>query len=216
MLRKFKNIIWKILIKLKIGGAIQLMLIGGLLDDGWYNSFNTKQSVDKNNGPIPWCTYPFIKFIEPRLNKEFLVFEFGSGNSTLWYSKRIKKIVSVENNKNWYDLISLRIPSNVKLIFQELKYKGDYSKSAMNAKEKFNIIIIDGRDRVNCVKNSLDALTENGVIIFDNSDLPQYQDGINFLLSNNFKKLDFIGLSPVTPHSNYTSIFYRSNNCLGI
>ena len=75
MIKEIKKIIWKILIKLKIGGPIQLILTGGLLDDGWFNSFNTKQAVDKNNKPIPWCTYPFVKFIEPRLKKDFSVLQ---------------------------------------------------------------------------------------------------------------------------------------------
>lgn len=80
MIRRIKNIVWKLLVKLNLGGAIQLMLTGGLLEDGWFKSFNTKQSVDINNSHIPWCTYSFIKFIEPRLKKDFTVFEFGSGN----------------------------------------------------------------------------------------------------------------------------------------
>lgn len=216
MIKVIKKTIWRILIKLRIGGAIQLMLAGGLLDDGWFNSFNTKQSVDKNNKPIPWCTYSFIKFIEPRLRKDFSVFEYGSGNSTLWYSDRVRKIDAVENDKTWYDRILSKTPSNVSIRFQELDYNGDYCKSALKLNEKFNLIIIDGRDRVNCVTNSLGALTEDGVIIFDNSNLESYKEGINFLITNGFKKLDFIGLSPVTPHNNYTSIFYRDKNCLYI
>jgi hypothetical protein len=216
MIKVIKKIIWKILIKLRIGGPIQLMLTGGLLDDGWFDSFKTKQAIDKNSNPIPWCTYSFIKFIEPRLKKYFNVFEYGCGNSTIWFATRVGQIISVEDNSEWYELVSKKIPENVKLIYQPLKYDGEYSRQALKSGNKFNIIIIDGRDRINCVKYSLPSLDEDGVVIFDNSDLPQYSEGINFLLSKGFKKIDFIGLSPVTPHNNYTSIFYRINNCLGI
>jgi hypothetical protein len=216
MIRAIKKIIWKILIKLRIGGPIQLMLTGGLLHDGWFNSFNTKRAVDRINNPIPWCTYPFLKFIEPRLKKDFSVFEFGSGNSTLWYAARVGQILSVEDNRDWLEMVSKKVPENAKLIYQTLKYDGEYCRQASELGNKFDIIIIDGRDRVNCVKNSIQALAEDGVIIFDNSDLPQYSDGIIFLISKGFKKIDFIGLSPVTPHNNCTSVFYRTLNCLGI
>lgn len=216
MIRKIKNLIWKLLVKLKLGGAIQLMLTGGLLEDGWFNSFNTKQSIDKNNKPIPWCTYPFIKFIEPRIHKNLTVFEFGSGNSTLWYAERVKNIVSVENDKDWFEVISSKLPENAQIIYQKLDYGGEYCRTAINSDLKYNIIIIDGRDRVNCVKQSIKCLTENGIIVFDNSDLQQYQEGVNFLIEKGFKKIDFIGLSPVTPHNNCTSVFYKSNNCLEI
>jgi hypothetical protein len=216
MIKIIKKIIWKILIKLRIGGPIQLMLTGGLLDDGWFNSFNTKQAIDKNSNPIPWCTYSFIKFIEPRLKKHFDVFEFGSGNSTIWYAARVGEIFSIENNSEWYGMISKKVPSNVNIIFQPLEYNGEYCRKALMSNKKFTIIIIDGRDRVNCVKNSIQALKEDGVIIFDNSNLHQYSEGISYLISNGFKKIDFIGLSPVTPHNNCTSVFYRTINCLGI
>ena len=42
--------------------------------------------IDKNSNPLPWVTYGFIDFISERLNKSIDVFEYGSGNSTLWYA----------------------------------------------------------------------------------------------------------------------------------
>ena len=47
----------------------------------------------------------------------------------------------------------------------------------------------------------------NSVIIFKNTGLLQYADGIDYLISKGFKKTDFLGLSPVTPHNNYVSVF---------
>lgn len=216
MIRKIKNIIWQILIKFGIGGPIQLMLNGQLLDDGWFKSFNTKRSIDKNGNPIPWCTYPFIKFIEPRLKKNFDVFEFGGGSSTIWYAERVRSIKSVEHNKSWIDFISVKLPANAKMVFRELSPNGDYSKEVSRDDKKYQIIIIDGRDRNNCAINSLNSLSEDGVIIFDNTDRTQYNKSIEVLLEKDFKRIDFFGMSPVTPHTSCTSIFYRNNNCLGI
>ncbi len=214
--RKIKDFIWLILRKINLGGAVQLMINGGLLEDGWYKSYNSKTAIDKAGNPIPWCTYPYIKFIEPRLKKTSNVFEFGCGNSTLWYAKRVGTIKSVEHDKNWFEYISTKLPINSKVVYCKLVDGGDYSKEALISGDKYNLIIVDGRDRVNCIRNSISALSDDGVLIFDNSDRPQYKEGIDILFENGFKKIDFIGLSPVTPHNNVTSVFYKTNNCLGI
>lgn len=216
MIRKLKNIIWKILIKLKIGGIIQLLLASGLKDDGWFESFNTKKSIDKNGNPIPWCTYPFIKFIEPRLKKDFTVFEYGSGNSTIWYAKKVKQIISVENDDAWFKVVSKILPANAKLIYIKSDIDGEYCRSVIKQNSKFNIIIIDGRDRINSIKFSVNQLTDDGIIVFDNSQIEKYKEGLNLLNSMNFKKIDFIGPLPIVSHNNQTSIFYRNNNCLNI
>lgn len=216
MIRKLKNIIWKILIKLKIGGIIQLLLASGLKDDGWFESFNTKKSIDKNGNPIPWCTYSFIKFIEPRLKKDFTVFEYGSGNSTIWYANRVKQIISVENDEDWFKVVSKLLPANAKLIYIKSDIDGEYCRSIINQNNKFNIIIIDGRDRINSIKFSVNQLTDDGIIVFDNSQIEKYKEGLDLLYSMNFKKIDFIGSLPIVSHDNQTSIFYRDNNCLNI
>ena len=108
------------------------------------------------------------------------------------------------------------MPNNANVIYKELIYDGEYSQSVFDENKKYNIIIVDGRDRTNCVKNAMKALTDDGIIIYDNSHLPQYQSSIENLSNNNFKKIDFIGFTPVIAHENTTTIFYRNNNCLGI
>lgn len=216
MIRKVKDLFWTILRKINLGGPIQLMLNGALLEDGWYKSYNTKKSIDKNGNPIPWCSYPFIKFIEPRLKKSFNVFEYGCGNSTLWYAQRVGCIKSVEHDGEWYKIISKQMPSNAKLVHKELKENGEYSDEVLVDNEKYHIIVIDGRDRNSCAKKAVNALSDDGIIIFDNSQVEEFKEGINFLDNSGFRKIDFIGMTPVISHNNTTTIYYRNNNCLGI
>ena len=217
--KKFKslrNAVWKFLNILRLGAFFQLFLESALVDDGWFNSFYKKESIDKNNNPIPWNTYPFLKFIESRLQKHFDVFEYGCGNSTIWYSERVNSITAVENDKEWYKKIKTLLPVNAELIYKGLRYDGDYSREVLNQERQFDIIIIDGRDRVNSVKSSIKKLKKDGIIIFDNSELEQYQSAVKFLVDNQFKQIAFWGMSPITAHYTSTSIFYRTDNCLGI
>ena len=86
------------------------------MEVGWFESFKSLKSIDKNGYPIPWFSYPFIDFMTPRLEKELVIFEFGSGNSTLFFAKRIKKIISIEHNIDWFNIVNKVKPENVELI----------------------------------------------------------------------------------------------------
>lgn len=216
MIKAIKKIIWKILIKLRIGGSIQLMLAGGLLDDGWFNSFNTKQAIDKNSNPVPWCTYSFIKFIEPRLKKHFNVFEYGCGNSTIWYAKKVSLIKSVEHDKNWFELVSRNLPANASVVLSDLNEDGDYAREVLSEDKKYDIVIIDGKDRNNCARFAIRKLSEDGVIVYDNTQEDEYLPSIKMLTESGFRRIDFIGILPIVAHNNTTTIFYRDKNCLGI
>ncbi|MCX6150415.1 MAG: hypothetical protein NTX22_07845 [Ignavibacteriales bacterium] len=216
MIRKIKNIVWAILRTINLGGPIQLMLNGALVEDGWFKSYKTKTSVDGNGNPIPWYTYGFIKFLEPRLKKHFNVFEYGLGNSTLWYAKKVNTIKSVEHDRAWFEKIVLLLPDNAKVVYRELEADGNYAKEILEEDTKYHVVIIDGRDRNNCVKYCINKLTADGVIIYDNTQVPEYADSINLLLKSGFKKIDFVGMLPIVNHNNTTTIFYRNNNCLEI
>lgn len=212
-LRKF---VWNNLNAIKLGGAVQLMLKSALSDLGWFRSFHTKQSVDKEGKPIPWCTYPYIHFIEPRLQKSMHVFEFGCGNSTLWYASRVNSVKAVEHDRNWVKLMESRLPANVKVVFQALEEENRYIREISEEGKKYHIVIVDGRKRNRSAREAVNSLTADGVIVWDNSNLAHYQEGVGQLMSLGFKRLDFWGLSPITAHLNCTTIFYRTLNCLNI
>jgi len=189
---------------------------GYLHDIGWVNSIIKNAIIDNSNIPLPWVTYPFIQFIETRLQPQFDLFEYGSGNSTLYYSKKVATVNSIENDRFWYDKIHSTMPSNVNLFYCELIYGGDYCKYSQQTLKNYDVIIVDGRDRVNSCKQSIITLKPGGVLVLDDTERIAYQEGIDFLLTNGFKKLDFWGIAPNISYLKCTSIFYKPGNCLGI
>ncbi len=197
--------------------AIKHIKHGFLRDTGWWKSWEAKAPVDFENNPLPWVTYSFINFIENRLNKDMVLFEFGSGNSTLYYSSKVKEVHTVEHDSEWFKKISQNLPENVTIENIELEYGGKYSCASQNKEVKYDVIIVDGRDRVNSMINSIDSLKENGVIILDDSERASYQIGIEKLIHSGFKVLDFWGISPgFLAYNKSTSIYYRNKNILGI
>ena len=189
---------------------------GYLKDIGWFKAFDTRSPVDEFGDPIPWVTYSFIDFIKGRLNKQHAVFEFGSGNSTFFYAKYAGLVVSVEHDKDWYDKIVSKKPENSEMIFSELIRGGDYSNMPVKLEEKFDIIIVDGRDRVNCATKAVDALSPKGVIVLDDSEREKYKPAIDFLIKSGFRHIPFSGISPGLFYLKSTSVFYKDDNCLGI
>ncbi len=215
-MKKIKSFVWEILRILRLGGIVQLILDSLLTRNGWFKSYYTKQAIDSMGRPLPWCTYSYIRFIGPRLNKGMQVFEFGCGNSTLWFADRVMHVSSVEHDEKWASYVKTIAPANVTLNFQALEYGGEYSKMVLLQGRKFDIVVVDGRDRVNCARNAIHALHEKGVIVFDNSDRDDYLPAMELLAETGFRRIDFFGMSPVTAHENVTTIFYRDYNCLGI
>ncbi len=218
MLQKLKNSIWRFLNILGLGGYIQLYLHSYLKDIGWFRSYHRKQSVDRNGQAIPWLSYSFIHFLEPRLHKQMNLFEYGCGNSTIWFAQRVNWVDAVENDKNWIAKIQKQLSNNTAIVYREVQENenGEYAKSIAATGKFYDIVIIDGRDRNHCIRQAEKYLSPQGVIVLDNSDRPDYQEGINFLLSKGFKKIDFIGIVPIVAMISSTSVFYKNENCLNI
>lgn len=189
---------------------------GYLRNIGWLKSVRQGFPVRRDGSPLPWFSYAAIEFLQDRVNREMSVFEYGCGYSTLWWAAEIRDVISCEHNIEWYELISLEAPDNVHLSLVEFSPNGDYCRAVAKYNSRFDIIVIDGEDRVNCAINSVGALKPKGVIIWDNSERLEYKDGFDYLISQGFNRIDFTGLGPLGIYAWSTSIFYRSENCLCI
>ena len=202
----------------RIGAALENFLEapGYLLQTGWLRSILCRQSVDADGEPIPWITYPALDFLQERVSPTMSVFEYGSGNSTLWWSSRVHRLVSCEHDKEWYAAMRQRVPADTVYLLRRAKQSSAYADEIANYCDAFNILVIDGRDRVNCVRQGIGSLCDDGVILWDNSDREEYGDGYELLAANGFRRLDFWGMGPLSTRRWCTSFFYRPGNCLGI
>ncbi|WHI51582.1 hypothetical protein P3339_01755 [Microbulbifer sp. MLAF003] len=183
---------------------------------GWLESFKRGYPCDVDGNALPWMNYPVIHFLKERLSKDINVFEFGSGFSTLFYAERVSSIQSVEDNPKWFETMAKQLPDNAKVILQEADEDGEYCRSINKFEQNFQLVVVDGRDRVNCFKQSLSRLTGDGVILLDDSSRSKYSPAIDLGKSAGFKVLHFEGIKPTTTGLHRTSLFYRSENCLGL
>lgn len=115
-------------------------------------------------------------------------FEFGSGYSTVWISKldNIGKIISVENDKIWYDKITELVKKegvynivSIKYVDTDsdgsswgtpksqnlIKWKNYYT--SYQPEYKSNVIYIDGRFRVSCALDLVCKIDTSTYVFID-------------------------------------------------
>lgn len=187
-----------------------------LNETGYLKSVATQKPCKKDGSPIPWMNYNVVAFLEERLREDHSLFEYGCGNSTLFFSQYAGDVVSVECNRKWYEYVNAIKSGNVTLILHDPFDSDTYCKIIDKQNKKFDVIVIDAEDRAKCLVNASRCLSEAGVIILDDSQGDSFIDAATVLLNLGFKRLDFIGLKPASPRGVQTTIFYRKDNCLGI
>jgi len=213
-MKKIKEIIYQLLAKVKILPFVHALILFKKIeiDYGHFLSVFKMSSVDNKGEPIPWFTYPAIDYLKSIDLSRKTVFEFGSGNSTIFWAKRCKKVISVEHDKKWYEKTLSKLKElrqnqkRAELIFAPTK-KG-YLESIKKYKNNFDIIVIDGLYREQCArKEILEKLKTKGWIVLDNSEW--YPKIRKRLEKSGLVKIDFRGLGPINPYISTTSFFFN-------
>ena len=188
-----------------------------LVETGYIKSIKNFKPINKDGDPIPWMNYSFIDFLEPRLKQTMNVFEYGSGYSTLYLSDKVGSVTSVEFDKSWFKKMKLSLDKceNCTVIFRP--GQSEYVTAIKEFGDKrFNIIIIDGRDRKECIQHILPLLSDDGVVLLDDSWQEKFDEVFEYFKENRFRELSFSGLKPGGMIVEQTTVFYKPDNVLGI
>jgi hypothetical protein len=187
----------------------------GLKESGWRRSNAVGRPVDKNGSPLPWYSYGASRFIESRLPADAVVFEFGCGNSTLWYASRAVRVISVEDHASWAASIANVAPSNADVLVRV--EEAAFVQSVREPGIAFDVIVIDSqRWREACAAAAVPRLSERGVVIWDNAERTDFRAAWDAGIFAGFRELPFHGLGPCSGVMWTTSVLYRDGNCLGI
>lgn len=166
-----------------------------------------KKSVNALGLGMPLITFKSLEYLKNILDKDMLVFEYGSGGSTIFLSSKVKKVISIEHDINWYERLNVILNNNkienVKLelhspqesespkivSLSDERFLGlDYFNYVNSISEYpdnyFDLVIIDGRARLECLKVSLKKIKPKGYLLFDNSNRDHYKTGL-FQINDN-------------------------------
>lgn len=143
------------------------------------------------------------EILEGALNDKARVFEFGTGGSTIWFAKRVAKLVSVEYNPDWFKVLKQGfkedfggVPANVTLLlksgFSDSRWLLSQTTKQQVGREfvdsisefpnsYFDLVVVDGRARMACMAKSKPKVKLGGVILLDDSQREHYTAGINLM-----------------------------------
>lgn len=189
---------------------------GPLKEDGWIRSLAEGVPVDAAGRPLPWINFPAIDFLSRHVGPGMSVFEYGCGHSTLWWAARVREVIACDDDDRWIERIRPRAPANVTLRHVPLTAGGEYCRVVAEYPGRFDIVVIDGRDRVNCARHAPAGLTPVGVIVWDNTEREEYRPGIEALGAAGFRRIEFLGMPPGLNEKLETSVFYRTGNVFGL
>lgn len=176
-------------------------------------------SVEKNQPWLPYLATEYIKSLKPRS-----VFEWGSGESTLFFAKfGLFELISIEHNIEWHIKMSREVPSWVTYRFVPCeegeigpdKANPDHYKSgstelgpvnfkryasAIDEYGLFDLILIDGMARASCLKHAVSHVKKGGCIVLDNADRDYYLTQTAHLFGNyedGWERVEFMGYGPI-------------------
>jgi hypothetical protein len=212
---RVKLAIWFLFRKFGFGPVLlRIHPKSALLRCGWFRSFRKKEPVDREGNPIPWWTYAAVDFLQDRIDSSWRVLEFGCGNSTIWLSSRAKEVISIENHASWADRIRPRLGKNAKVLLVESLE--EFARGRHEDLGRFDVLIIDAGNRLECARQAVGCLHEQGVVIWDNTNGPDWPRIRQFMRDLSFEEISFAGLSAQEICLTRTTIFYREHNVLGI
>ncbi|MGB3614085.1 MAG: hypothetical protein WBA10_09850 [Elainellaceae cyanobacterium] len=108
----------------QIAPDIQAFVQQTLSPMGWVESLQAKLPIDANGNPLPWWTYSAIEFVSTLARPDFRVFEYGGGQSTLWWASQIARVTTIDHDQEWVDKVapSLVSPHEILCVPAESAY----------------------------------------------------------------------------------------------
>jgi hypothetical protein len=174
---------------------------------------------------VPWWTYRAVdeveRWLEARL-RPARVFEYGSGASTVWLARRAGSVTSVEHHQQFANLMSdlLEPVENATLLVRPAVPSA--APSIPSAKEgygeqdftayvsaldeiggEYDLIVIDGRAREECLRRAVPRLAADGLVVFDNTRRRRYRAAIAAAPVIEHR---LPGLTPTLPYPDQTSL----------
>jgi precorrin-6B methylase 2 len=190
----------------------------------WLNSVIHRRSAFED--AIPWLHFFAIDWLENYVDSSMKVFEWGSGGSTLFWSRHVQHVICVEHDRAWYERVLQTLErdgiKNVKLLHvpggrekvdtpEDLLFVGEGTREVFREyanwindypDEEFDIIVVDGMARLACLSNAIPKLRPGGVIVFDNSN--RYEAVLSWFAIDDWTMLHFRGPNPYEPTGSFT------------
>ena len=160
-----------------------------------------KAAVWSDGTPIPWVSYPAVSYLNQLDFSQKQVFEYGCGNSTRYWSRRCRKVISVEHDAEWFRRVASENLPNTEIF----EATGRAYVEMIVRHAPHDVIVIDGRWRFDCAVNCIPYLAAGGMVILDNAE--RYPAATAHLRGQDLIQVDMIGYGPIARFLSCTSFF---------
>lgn len=126
---------------------------------------------------MPWYTHPFLEVLKTWDLSDKRIFEYGGGASSLWWAKKAREVHTVEADADWCRaIIDGRQSNYLENLFiyhraitdNEDELTSPFAQAINEVPGLFDIVVIDGSYRDECVALALAKIKPGGYIICDN------------------------------------------------
>ena len=150
--------------------------------------------MNKFKGFTPLMHKHEYEFIEKNLTAEDTLLEWGAGSSTLYFSGIVKKVISIEHDIDWINIINSLVqaysiknieiyhvpahfPEPIPCRYEQFK---DYIHYPAVKNFKFSKVLIDGRARKYCAKYLCDIIDEKVEVFIHDFNRLDYQKSLKY------------------------------------
>jgi hypothetical protein len=191
-------------------------VVRSLRDLGWFRSAAEHAPVDRSGRPIPWYSYAAISWLQDRVEPGLRVFEYGAGNSTLWWESVGARVTAVEHDRQWADTVAARVGTSTEVRHEPCR--GDaltapdddpYVNSIDSVEGPLDVIVVDGRARLRCMEKALAAATPSTIILLDNADRTALAPALAGAGAEGHHRVDFTSPAPGSGRLSTTAVFSR-------
>lgn len=161
---------------------------------------------------LPFIALNAFRFLKSRLHSDARVFEWSSGMSTLWFERHCAEIHAVEDDPTWFQLVSARTQTAQVCHLRNQDY---VNKIREFPTEYFDLISIDGSERLACFELAKHYLRSDGMLLIDNTDKDRTTRGDLFQIDSrlsecpDFQVHRFTGWAPGNFFPQETTICVR-------
>lgn len=180
----------------------------------------------------PWVPYAMQEYLVKHVNRNMTVFEYGSGGSTIFFSRTAGSVTSVEHDRDWHQRVVNKLgleeaknctcyliePESGNSEIGAISLKPQYAGSNFNdyvavidqfPDESFDVVFVDGRARSACVRRAIRKVKKQGKIMLDNGKRAEYSDVVELMNRSGWTEEARTGLTPGELAWSTTLIFSR-------
>jgi hypothetical protein len=155
----------------------------------------------------PWLPFRAIDELARHVEEGSRVLEFGGGGSTLWFLDRGAELVTVEDHPGWARVLRDEVGDASRWTLLDGTPGVDYSSAAGRyAAGWFDVVLVDGKDRPECVRAAAPKVRPGGLLLVDDVDRAEYSSAIGDL---GWPRVDIVGFAPAKPSLGYTAFLTK-------